>query len=269
MQASSGWLTELLCHLVAPSDASSPCGAKAVLLDCEQCNSTQQATQYDYFLCSGSQCSLCADNCTALLNMTLHLLPTAGDNDVLWARIPSVLKSTSCGVAGFMNMFMDCTGPKSVNVTIKDAISTVSSGNESRAEDFSVWEGGEWNKSATVRAAVGEYVKCSLQSVLMSMDTAPDGAGEAPDWGTPHHDWSFLFVLVFIVAGGVGNILVCLAVCLDRRLHNVTNYFLLSLAIADLLVSLFVMPLGAIPGFLGKLPRPGGTCHQYETATHN
>ena len=66
-------------------------------------------------------------------------------------------------------------------------------------------------------------------------------------------DWSFLFVAVFIVAGGLGNILVCLAVGLDRRLHNVTNYFLLSLAVADLLVSLFVMPLGAIPGFLGNV----------------
>lgn len=64
--------------------------------------------------------------------------------------------------------------------------------------------------------------------------------------------WIFLFAIVFIVAGGVGNILVCLAVCLDRRLQNVTNYFLLSLAVADLLVSLFVMPLGAIQGFLGK-----------------
>ncbi|RZC36736.1 7tm 1 domain containing protein [Asbolus verrucosus] len=70
-------------------------------------------------------------------------------------------------------------------------------------------------------------------------------------WGA-NYDWSFLFVVVFIIAGGLGNILVCLAVILDRRLQNVTNYFLLSLAIADLLVSLFVMPLGAIPGFLGK-----------------
>lgn len=68
----------------------------------------------------------------------------------------------------------------------------------------------------------------------------------------PKYDWSFLFVGLFILAGGVGNILVCLAVCFDRRLQNVTNYFLLSLAIADLLVSLFVMPMGAIPGFLGK-----------------
>ncbi|KAG5878175.1 hypothetical protein JTB14_029350 [Gonioctena quinquepunctata] len=71
-------------------------------------------------------------------------------------------------------------------------------------------------------------------------------------WGKLNYDWSFLFVVVFITAGGLGNILVCLAVLLDRRLQNVTNYFLLSLAIADLLVSLFVMPLGAIPGFLAK-----------------
>ncbi|KAF5303049.1 hypothetical protein FQR65_LT08378 [Abscondita terminalis] len=79
------------------------------------------------------------------------------------------------------------------------------------------------------------------------------------------YDWSFLFVAVFIVAGGLGNILVCLAVLLDRRLQNVTNYFLLSLAIADLLVSLFVMPLGAIPGFLGYWPFGVIWCNIYAT----
>ncbi|CAG9859903.1 unnamed protein product [Phyllotreta striolata] len=79
------------------------------------------------------------------------------------------------------------------------------------------------------------------------------------------YDWSFLFVVVFILAGGLGNILVCLAVLLDRRLQNVTNYFLLSLAIADLLVSLFVMPLGAIPGFLGRWPFSFVWCNVYVT----
>lgn len=54
-----------------------------------------------------------------------------------------------------------------------------------------------------------------------------------------------------MVTGAVGNVLVWLAVCMDRALQNSTNYFLLSLAAADLLVSLCVMPLGAIPGFLG------------------
>lgn len=70
---------------------------------------------------------------------------------------------------------------------------------------------------------------------------------------TQKFDWSFLFVALFILAGGLGNILVCLAIAWERRLQNVTNYFLLSLAIADLLVSLFVMPMGAIQGFLGKI----------------
>ncbi|CAG9782737.1 unnamed protein product [Diatraea saccharalis] len=83
--------------------------------------------------------------------------------------------------------------------------------------------------------------------------------------GPKNYDWSFLFVILFIVAGGVGNILVCLAVCLDKRLQNVTNYFLLSLAIADLLVSLFVMPMGAIPGFLGYWPLGVVWCNVYVT----
>ncbi|KAK2589130.1 hypothetical protein KPH14_001953, partial [Odynerus spinipes] len=79
-------------------------------------------------------------------------------------------------------------------------------------------------------------------------------------------DWRFLFVSVIIViAGGLGNTLVCLAVVLDRKLHNLTNYFLLSLAIADLLVSLFVMPMSAIPGFLGYWPLGIVWCNIYVT----
>ncbi|ALC47019.1 5-HT2 [Drosophila busckii] len=83
---------------------------------------------------------------------------------------------------------------------------------------------------------------------------------------TPHgYDWLFLFVVFFIFAGGLGNILVCLAVALDRKLQNVTNYFLFSLAIADLLVSLFVMPMGAIPAFLGYWPLGFTWCNVYVT----
>lgn len=77
----------------------------------------------------------------------------------------------------------------------------------------------------------------------MSSDGIASGVG---------YEWFFLCVLIFIVAGAVGNVLVCLAVILDRKLQNVTNYFLFSLAIADLLVSLVVMPLGAIPSFIGE-----------------
>lgn len=92
---------------------------------------------------------------------------------------------------------------------------------------------------------------------LFGNDSIMDDSLNQPHAAGPPltYHWNFLFfVIIFIIAGGLGNILVCLAIALDRKLQNVTNYFLLSLAIADLLVSLFVMPLGAIPTFLGKRP---------------
>jgi len=39
-----------------------------------------------------------------------------------------------------------------------------------------------------------------------------------------------------------GNILVCLSVYIERTLHTVTNYFIVSLAVADIMVAVLVMP---------------------------
>ena len=66
-------------------------------------------------------------------------------------------------------------------------------------------------------------------------------------------NWMFLLLILLVFAGGLGNILVCLAICLEKRLQNVTNYFLLSLAVADLLVCVAVMPFGILEGFFGIL----------------
>ncbi|XP_070560755.1 D(2) dopamine receptor-like [Ptychodera flava] len=54
-----------------------------------------------------------------------------------------------------------------------------------------------------------------------------------------------LFIAVFAFITVFGNILVCMAVVKERNLRNITNYFIASLAVADLLVGLLVMP-GAI-----------------------
>lgn len=55
-----------------------------------------------------------------------------------------------------------------------------------------------------------------------------------------------LFALVLVVGTAAGNILVCLAIAWERRLQNVTNYFLMSLAITDLMVAILVMPFGIL-----------------------
>ena len=55
-----------------------------------------------------------------------------------------------------------------------------------------------------------------------------------------------LLALVLVFGTAAGNILVCLAITWERRLQNVTNYFLMSLAITDLMVAVLVMPLGIL-----------------------
>ncbi|KAM6962821.1 5-hydroxytryptamine receptor 2B [Aplochiton taeniatus] len=58
--------------------------------------------------------------------------------------------------------------------------------------------------------------------------------------------WAALLIVMVIVPTIGGNILVILAVSLERKLQNATNYFLMSLAVADLLVGLLVMPIALI-----------------------
>uniref|UniRef100_A0A1B0ATZ0 G-protein coupled receptors family 1 profile domain-containing protein n=1 Tax=Glossina palpalis gambiensis TaxID=67801 RepID=A0A1B0ATZ0_9MUSC len=57
--------------------------------------------------------------------------------------------------------------------------------------------------------------------------------------------WALL-ALILVIGTAAGNILVCLAIAWERRLQNVTNYFLMSLAITDLMVAVLVMPLGIL-----------------------
>lgn len=62
--------------------------------------------------------------------------------------------------------------------------------------------------------------------------------------------WALL-ALILVFGTACGNILVCLAIYYEKRLQNVTNYFLASLALTDLMVAVLVMPLGILTLYRG------------------
>jgi len=64
--------------------------------------------------------------------------------------------------------------------------------------------------------------------------------------------WPALFLIFFSIFGIIGNLLVCLAIGTERRLHNRTNWFLFSLALADMIVSGVVIPLAIVKEFTGN-----------------
>ncbi len=61
-----------------------------------------------------------------------------------------------------------------------------------------------------------------------------------------------LILSILALCACVGNILVILSVFTNRRLRTVTNCFVVSLAVADLCVSILVMPLGIIVEVTGR-----------------
>ncbi|XP_017790225.1 PREDICTED: 5-hydroxytryptamine receptor 2A [Habropoda laboriosa] len=74
------------------------------------------------------------------------------------------------------------------------------------------------------------------------------------------NNWWAMLALVLVLGTAAGNILVCLAITREKQLQNVTNYFLMSLAITDLMVAVLVMPLGILTLVRGYFPLPSVYC---------
>ncbi|XP_056119504.1 5-hydroxytryptamine receptor 2A [Rhinichthys klamathensis goyatoka] len=86
-----------------------------------------------------------------------------------------------------------------------------------------------WNVSLDIN---NSYFKSNFSELE---DTQPTGK-----------NWASLVILAIIFFTVAGNILVIMAVSIESKLHNATNYFLCSLAVADMLVGFLVMPASLI-----------------------
>ncbi|ELU01723.1 hypothetical protein CAPTEDRAFT_43688, partial [Capitella teleta] len=75
------------------------------------------------------------------------------------------------------------------------------------------------------------------------------------------YNWAVLFLFLIVVAAIGGNILVCLAVRQERKLQSMFNFFLVSLALSDMLSATLVMPLSIVKSLIAdQLPVPKLMC---------
>ncbi|XP_061697477.1 5-hydroxytryptamine receptor 2A-like [Syngnathoides biaculeatus] len=87
------------------------------------------------------------------------------------------------------------------------------------------------------------HVKCSYGGNSSNED---GGGWFCQDVTKATKNWAALLILVVIGITVMGNILVILAVSLEKKLQNATNYFLMSLAVADMLLGMLVMPVSMV-----------------------
>ncbi|XP_053691120.1 uncharacterized protein LOC128739650 [Sabethes cyaneus] len=114
------------------------------------------------------------------------------------------------------------------------------------------------NLTSAVGTVLSEIVTNNGEGDGMAGDGEEEGSS-SDHLMTLNNYWALL-AIVLVFGTAAGNILVCLAIVWERRLQNVTNYFLMSLAITDLMVALSVMPLGILTLVRGYFPLQSEYC---------
>ncbi|KAK0141827.1 D(4) dopamine receptor [Merluccius polli] len=73
--------------------------------------------------------------------------------------------------------------------------------------------------------------------------SSPDLSGVPPGEPPQHNYPALLLGVLLIVVIMLGNVLVCVSVYMEKALKTTTNYFIVSLAVADLMLAVLVLPL--------------------------
>lgn len=85
-------------------------------------------------------------------------------------------------------------------------------------------------------------VNCTSSIIAGNAVRPGDECGATVDVDEKSNSWWALILVIVPCLTLFGNVLVILAVVRERALQTVTNYFIVSLAVADLLVAVLVMP---------------------------
>ncbi|KAL1395040.1 hypothetical protein pipiens_011531 [Culex pipiens pipiens] len=97
-----------------------------------------------------------------------------------------------------------------------------------------------YSAAATIGYGLIRDRRLHTNTTLLDAASGEDGSADdgGPGGTTALNNYWALLATVLVFGTAAGNILVCLAIVWERRLQNVTNYFLMSLAITDLMVAL-------------------------------
>lgn len=113
-------------------------------------------------------------------------------------------------------------------------------------DDFSDYFYGNASQEIPVHNAtlgtndIYDYSNCTFNGTLLNMTACFGGKND----NEIIYNWWALLLLIFPFFTLFGNVLVIMSVVRERTLQTVTNYFIVSLAVADLLVAVVVMPFG-------------------------
>lgn len=113
-----------------------------------------------------------------------------------------------------------------------------------KSKKFGLWHVQEHSRDLTPGFFVSFFQMRWATASFMDNHTL-NGSTNAGDSNSINDSFYYIrlvcYVIIFIV-GVIGNILVCLVVCRERKMKNVTNYFIFNLAVSDLSVLLICIP---------------------------